>query len=114
MPSTTHALFLDAMRHRRQIICLYQGHRREICPIMLGRTGIEEKAMVFQFGGSTSSGTVALPGGWKCFRLTEVTDAEMREGRWHAGSEHSEAQHCLKMVEYDINPASPYSPAFRL
>ena len=114
MPSATHDLFLRAMRERRQIVCVYQGHRREVCPILLGRTGLEEKSLVFQFGGSTSDGPISPPGYWKCFRLRDVRDATLRDGSWHAGDGHSTAQHCMKMVEYDVNPLSPYHPAFRL
>jgi hypothetical protein len=114
MPSAVHALFLKAMRERRQIVCRYQGYRREVCPILLGRTGLEEKALVFQFGGETSSGPISAPGKWKCLRLKEVENAVLREGPWHAGTEHSASQSCMKMVEYDVNPESPYFPAFSL
>jgi hypothetical protein len=113
MPSAVHSLFLEAMREQRPIACTYQGHIREICPIMLGRTGLEEKALVFQFGGSTSKGRITQPD-WKCFFLDEVSDAVLKDGRWHAGTEHSQSQHCMKMVEYDVNPNSPYNPAFKL
>lgn len=113
MPSVVHALLLQAMREQRPVACTYQGHVREICPIMLGRTGLEEKALVFQFGGATSEGPLTKPD-WKCFSLGKITDARLIDGRWHSGSEHSQSQHCMKMVEYDVNPNSPYSPTFRL
>jgi hypothetical protein len=113
MPSEVHALFLAAMRERRPIACTYQGLLRDICPVILGRTGLEEKALVFQFGGATSKGPLTKPD-WKCFRLSEVRNATLRNGPWHTGTEHSAASHCMKMVEYDINPQSPYSPAFKL
>ena len=114
MASATHALFVEAMRERKQILCTYQGHVRELCPILLGRTGLEEKALVFQFAGRTSSGPIAPPGEWKCLKLNDVHDARLRDGPWHAGEGHSAAQSCMKMVEYDVNPESPYSPAFQL
>ena len=101
------------MREERPVACIYQGHAREICPVMLGRTALEEKALVFQYGGSTSRGRLTKPD-WKCFFLDEITDARLIDGRWHAGTSHTTASGCMKMVEYDINPASPYSPAFRL
>jgi hypothetical protein len=113
MPSATHALFLEAMRQKRPIACVYQGYAREICPVMLGRTSLEEKALVFQFGGSTSKGPIGTPD-WKCFKLDEVLDARLTTGRWLAGMEHSQSQSCMKMVEYDVNPDSPYGPAFQL
>jgi hypothetical protein len=114
MPSATHALFVTAMRERKQIVCAYQGHPRELCPILVGRSGLEEKALVFQFAGRTSSGPISPPGEWKCLKLNDVQDARLRPGPWHAGDGHSTAQSCMKMVEYDVNPESPYSPAFRL
>jgi hypothetical protein len=101
------------MRERRPVACTYQGYPREICPVMLGRTSLEEKVLVFQFGGATSKGPIGKPD-WKCFKLEEVEDARLIAGRWHAGTEHSQSQSCMKMVEYDVNPASPYNPAFRL
>jgi hypothetical protein len=114
MPNAVHALLLKAMREERPVACTYQGHAREICPVMLGRTGLEEKALVFQFGGSTSKGPIPAPGEWKCFKLDEIRDAVLIDGHWHAGTSHTTASSCMKMVEYDINPNSPYNPAFKL
>jgi hypothetical protein len=114
MPSATYNLFLQAMREKKQVTCVYQGYRREICPILLGRTSLEEKSLAFQFGGDTSDGPIPQPGDWKCFKLAEVRNASLRDGPWHAGASHSAAQTCMKMVEYDVNPDSPYNPAFKL
>jgi hypothetical protein len=105
---------LDAMRRRKQVVCVYQGHVREVCPVILGRTGLEEKALDFQFGGRTSEGPVTAPGQWKCLRLSLVEGATLRPGPWHAGTAHSTDEVCMKMVEYDVNPDSPYNPVFRL
>ena len=114
MASATYELFLRAMREKRQIVCVYQGHRRELCPILLGRTGLEEKSLVYQFAGTTSDGPIKPGGDWKCLRLKEVRDVVLRDGAWHAGGSHTAAQICMKLVEYDVNPDSPYNPAFTL
>ena len=114
MPSAAYELFLRAMREKRQIVCIYQGHRREICPILLGRTGLEEKSLAFQFAGATSDGPIPAPGEWKCFKLKNVRDVVLRDGPWRSGEKHSTGQTCMKMVEYDVNPQSPYSPVYRL
>jgi hypothetical protein len=114
MPSETYNLFLSAMRKRQQVVCTYQGQPRELCPILLGRTGLEEKSLVFQFAGRTNRGPVAPPWHWQCLKLSEVLDARLQVGPWHDGGGHATMQFCMKMVEYDVNPDSPYSPAFRL
>lgn len=101
------------MRERRQLICTYGGFRREVCPAILGHTRNTEKALVFQFGGDSSSGLP--PGGeWRCLTLASVTVLELREGPWHAGRDHGPAQTCVAEVDYDVNPASPYNPRLRL
>jgi hypothetical protein len=89
MPSAAYTLVLRAMRERKQLLCTYQGRRREVCPILLGRTGLEEKSLVFQFGGETSGGRISPPGEWKCLRLEDVCDIALRDGPWHAGGTHS-------------------------
>jgi hypothetical protein len=101
------------MRERKQIVCLYGGHRREACPAILGFTRKAEKALVFQFGGDSGSGLP--PGGeWRCLSLAGVTVLELREGPWHAPSDNGPEQTCVADVEYDVNPASPYNPRFPL
>ena len=114
MASATYELFLRAMREKKQITCVYQGYRRELCPILLGRTGLEEFSLTFQFGGDTSTGKIPVAGEWKCLKLKDVRNTVLRDGPWHAGDSHSSASTCMKMVEYDVNPNSPYNPAFRL
>ena len=114
MPSATYELFLRAMREKKPVACTYQGYQRVICPAILGRTGLEEKSLVFQCAGGTSRGPVPPPGDWKCFALAEVRNAVLRDGAWQQDDPHSSHQNCMKMVEYDVNPDSPHDPAFRL
>src|SRR5438034_8485503 len=53
--SETYRLFEQAMLQRKQIVCVYKGERRELCPIILGHSQGEERALTYQFaGGSTS------------------------------------------------------------
>ncbi len=112
MPSNTYRLFERAMAKRRPIACRYQGHPRAICPVILGHSGSVEKALVWQFAGSSSSGAVS--GQWKCLTLSEVEKAEIVEGPWRTGERHGNAQSCVKDVDLDVNPDSPYAPRRRL
>jgi hypothetical protein len=64
MPSTNYHLFEQAMRMRKQILCMYDGFPRELCPIILGHSQDQEKALTYQFGGQSRSAAarrVALP-----------------------------------------------------
>ena len=53
------------MAAKKPIVCEYDGYAREICAVILGHTGGQEKALTFQFGGQSKSGLspngVALP-----------------------------------------------------
>jgi hypothetical protein len=110
--SATYKLFEQALRARKQIVCLYGGYRRELCPIILGHSRGEEKALTFQVGGDSSSG---LPpeGEWRCLSLSKVERAKLHEGLWRAGESHTQPQGCVELVDLDANPRSPYSPKRR-
>ena len=109
MSSAAYCLFAKAMAERKQIVCTYDGYSRELCPIILGHSKGEEKALTFQFGGGSRSGLP--PGGeWRCLFLARVSAVELREGPWLSGTSHSQPQGCVDEVDLDVNPKSPYSP----
>jgi hypothetical protein len=112
-PSATYELFERAIRERRQIACLYRGYRRELCPIILGhKTNGDEAALTFQFAGESASG-LPRDGQWRCLLLSEASDVELRDGRWHSGAGHRQPQSCVDIVDLDVNPDSPYDPRRR-
>jgi hypothetical protein len=113
MASVNYQIFEQAMRSRKQIVCRYGGYRRELCPIVLGHSRGQEKALTYQFGGDSKSG---LPAGgeWRCLWLSKVSDAQLRDGPWLAGASHSQPQGCVEEVDLDINPTSPYQPKRRI
>jgi hypothetical protein len=109
MPSATYQLFERAMVERKQITCTYETSYREICPIILGHSDGQEKALTYQFGGQSKSGLP--PGGeWRCLFLSKVEHAKLREGVWHSASNHTQPQGCVSHVDIDVNPSSPYDP----
>jgi hypothetical protein len=113
VPSRVYELFLEAMRSRRQVVCMFQGRRREVCPVILGHTDGKERVLAFQFAGESSK--PLPPGGqWRCLTLDEVSYVQLRAGPWRAGTEHGTSQTCVAEVDYDINPDSPYNPKYRL
>ncbi len=113
MPSLVYTLFAQAMAGRKQILCEYNGYRRELCAVILGHSSGQEKALTFQFGGESKSGLP--PGGeWRCLWLEKVSDVRLRDGPWFAGSSHTQPQGCVEAVDLDVNPSSPYSPKRRV
>jgi hypothetical protein len=77
MPSPFYRLFACA---RAQILCRYDGYPEALCPIILGHGKGQEVALTFQFG---SKSGVPPEGAWKCLRLSKISDAQRRDGRWH-------------------------------
>ena len=108
-PSPAYILFEQAMRERKQIVCMYEGYSRELCPIILGHSDGHEKALTYQFGGLSRSG-LPREGEWRCLFLSKVRDTKLREGTWRGGTSHTRPQGCVKSVDLDVNPSSPYRP----
>jgi hypothetical protein len=109
MPSATYRMIAQAILERKQVLCMYDGFPRAVCPVMLGHRQGRERALTYQFAGGASKG---LPAGgqWKCLDLAKMSDVELRSGAWHDGASHSMPQHCIDEVDLDINPGSPYRP----
>lgn len=110
--SATYRLFQEAMTRRKPVVCIYQGLPRAVCPIILGHTDGAEKALVYQFEGDSGSGRTK---GWKCLALAEVARAQLVDALWQdGGGPHGAAQSCVKDVDLDVNPDSPYRPRRRI
>jgi hypothetical protein len=105
--SAIYKLFRQAIAKQKQIVCTYRGKRREVCPIILGHSDGEEKALVYQFGGASSRG-LAGAASWRCFFLVDITNVSLRDGPWLAGASHLKSQTCVAKVAFDVNPDSPY------
>jgi predicted DNA-binding transcriptional regulator YafY len=112
MYSPTFKLFHRAILKRQQVTFLYNGHHRDVCPHVLGHKDGEETLLAFQFGGTTSS-TLPPGGEWRCFKLRDVRDPSIREGRWHSGSQHRAPSKCVDEVYIDVNTDVPNQPGRR-
>jgi predicted nucleic acid-binding protein len=110
--SEAFRLFHRAILERKQITCVYQGHHREICPHILGHSNGSEKALVYQFGGTTGS-KLPREGQWKCFFLDRARDIALRGGRWRSGTAHTKTQRCVDLVYVDVNTNVPNQPGRR-
>lgn len=102
MPSATYRLIAKAMAERKQVLCVYGGFARAICPIVLGHTKGEERTLAYQFAGD-SSGGLADGGQWKCLDLSKMSDIQLQSGAWHTGTSHKRPQVCVEFVDLDVN-----------
>lgn len=102
MASRTYNLFREAILEEKQVTCTYNGHYRELCPVIIGHSDGREKVLAYQFAGETSSSLP--PGGeWRCLYLSEVRDAHLRDGPWREGLEHKSVQQCVDIADLDVN-----------
>lgn len=81
MPSTGYILFRKAVLTEQQVVCVYDGRPRELCPHIIGRNKSEEVVLAWQFAGESSA---RLPQ-WRCLRLAHVSNVSLRKDRWHEG-----------------------------
>jgi hypothetical protein len=102
MTSATYKLFRQAIIEEKQVTCVYGGHRRELCPHIIGHTKGAEKVLAFQFGG-TSSSKLPPKGEWRCLLLANVMEASLRDGPWRAGGSHRRQQSCVEDIDLDVN-----------
>jgi hypothetical protein len=113
MSASLYHLLAWAIENRVPLDCVYDGRRREICPVILGQSRGHAVALVYQTGGETSRGPLRQPE-WKCFQLSKLSGA-VRAGRlWQVGASHTQAQSCVQIVDYDANERSPCSPLHSL
>ena len=93
-----YALIRAATLARRQVVATYNGHRRELCPHVLGTKEGRRQALFFQFGGGSSS--VLPPGGdWRCIPVDGLEDVVVRDGPWHTGVGDPRLETCVDVID---------------
>ena len=98
--SATYALVRNAILRQQQLVCTYDGRRRELCPHIIGTNKTDEEVVLaWQFAGESAG---RLPQ-WRCLRLSRVRDASTRDGRWYEGGSHKTAQSCVTAIDLDVN-----------
>jgi hypothetical protein len=98
--TNVYEVIRDATVARRQVLATYKGHRRELCPHVLGTKDGRRQALFFQFGGGSSS---ALPPGgeWRCIPVDGLEDVVVREGPWHTGAGHHYPETCVDTIDVE-------------
>jgi hypothetical protein len=94
-----YALIRRAIAEKLCVEAVFGGHRRQLCPHLIGTRAGQPRALFFQFGGGSGRGLD--PGGdWRCLSIAGLSEVSVRAGEWHTTS-HSELQHCLDEIDLE-------------
>lgn len=99
--SDVYSLVRAAIENRQHVVAEYGGHIREMCPHTIGTKNGTQRALFFQFGGSSSHG-LSLDGEWRCLRLSELSNISVKDGPWHTADNHSRPQTCIDLVDLEV------------
>jgi hypothetical protein len=98
--SEAHALVRRAIEEKKPLEATYKGHRRRLCPHLLGTRRGRSRALFFQFGGGSNRGLP--PGGdWRCLEIDGLSEVSIGTGPWRTKA-HSQPQHCVDEVELEV------------
>ena len=103
---STYAIVRQAIIDRHQIVGIYGGFYRELCPHLIGTKNGKEQALFFQFAGETSDGGIADPSSsqnWKCMQLSKFTKVEARPGPWYTADNHTKPSTCVDSIDIQVN-----------
>lgn len=102
MPTSgTYETIRRAIQAKQQIHANYRGHRRLMCPHVIGYSADgREQVLAYQFGGSSDTNPV----GWKCMPVAGLSQVSVHTGKWHTGDRHTQRQTCV----YDVDVVVDY------
>ena len=104
MTSDTYEVVRQAITEKKQVVAEYNEHVREMCPHVIGTKNGREQDLFYQFGGTSSSGTI-IPGSqynWRCIPVEGLRIIEVRDGEWHSSSDHTQPQTCVDEVDVEV------------
>lgn len=100
--SDAYSVVRQAILDKDQIVATYHGHRREMCPHVIGTKDGRRQALFFQFAGASSSGLP--PGGeWRCIPIEGLSNVVSQSGEWHSGGHHTQPQTCVELVDVEVD-----------
>ena len=99
-----YAVIRQAILNKDQVIGIYQGHNREICPHVLGSKEGRSQALFYQFGGTSNSGLGPVGSGdnWRCFPIAGLSNVSTRKGDWYTAPNYSQQQTCVDFIDVAI------------
>jgi hypothetical protein len=103
----TYELIRQAIIDKNIVKATYNGYHREMCPHALGYKNGRQKALLYQFGGSSSKGLgpVGSHDNWRCVFVDQMENVAVKpaEGRWYTANDHSRRQTCIDRIETEVD-----------
>ena len=97
-----YSLLYQAIEEKKQVIAMYDGYLREMCPHVLGSKDGVRHVLSFQFAGNSSQGFPA-GGQWKCMDVDGLSNLSLREGLWFTGPrETGNPQPCVYIAHTSV------------
>jgi hypothetical protein len=97
----SYDIFKGAILARQQVVCIYKGHERFVCPHVIGLKNGKRQVLTWQFAGGSSSG-LPREGQWRCMEVDQVTNARAQDGEWHTGKEHTQRRVCVDEIDVEV------------
>lgn len=98
--SDANSLIRRAIEEKTCLEGVYAGHRRQLCPHVLGTKQGRPRVLCFQYGGTSSRG-LAPGGDWRCLPLESLTEVTSVTGGWRT-KPRSLPQTCVDVVELEV------------
>jgi hypothetical protein len=75
-----------------------------MCPHILGWKNGSERALLYQFGGSSSSGLepAGSANNWRCVIVEQLLNITIRDGPWHTAPNQSRPQTCVDEIAVEV------------
>ncbi len=98
-----YTLVKTAIVNKKQVIAMYKGHWREMCPHMIGMKRGNVHGLFYQFDGTSGSGKIIAgsPDNWRCINLEDLEDAQLKSGEWHTSTEEFD-QTCIDQIDIEV------------
>ena len=104
--SPVYLMVREAILRKQVIVATYKGHKRLMCPHVIGRgKGGRPQALFYQFGGTSESGLgpPGSPQNWRCLPIDGLSEVSVTDGDWHTCTRHTREQTCVNVVDVEVS-----------
>jgi hypothetical protein len=100
---SNYNIIKHAIQKKLQIIATFKGHKRELCPHVLGTKNGTAHCLFYQFGGSSGRGLSDDPNqNWRCIPVDELQDISVIEGKWYSWTNYNLDQSCVDKIDVTV------------